>query len=37
MMKIEDKIDQSRGDRRVSQTVHRGEKTLDFDSIPYYE
>jgi hypothetical protein len=26
-MKIEDKIDQNRGDRRVSHAVHRGEKT----------
>jgi hypothetical protein len=32
MMKIEDKIDQNRGDRRVSHTVHRGEKNLDFGS-----
>jgi hypothetical protein len=25
-MKIEDKIDQTRGERRVSHAVHRGEK-----------
>jgi hypothetical protein len=25
-MKIEDKIDQNRGDRRVSHVVHRGKK-----------
>jgi hypothetical protein len=31
MMKIEDKIDQNR-DRRVSHTVHRREKNLDFGS-----
>jgi hypothetical protein len=27
-MKIEEKIDQNRGDRRVSHAVHRGEKNL---------
>jgi hypothetical protein len=34
-MKIEDKIDQTRGDQRVSHKVHHGEKTLyfDFDTI----
>jgi hypothetical protein len=31
-MKIEDKIDQTRGDRRISHAVHRGEKILDFGS-----
>jgi hypothetical protein len=36
-MKIEDKIDQTRGDRRISHAVHRGEKILDFGSIPCYE
>jgi hypothetical protein len=37
-MKIEDKIDQNRGDRRVSHVVHRGEREIiDFGSIPYYE
>jgi hypothetical protein len=36
-MKIKDKIDQTRGDRRVSHAVHRREKTLDFDSMPCYE
>jgi hypothetical protein len=30
MMKIEDKIDQNRGDCRVSHTVHRGEKIPRF-------
>jgi hypothetical protein len=34
-MKIEDKIDQNRGDRRVSHAVHRREKTLDFGSYIY--
>jgi hypothetical protein len=29
-MKIEDKIDQTRGDRRVSHAVHRGEKNPRF-------
>jgi hypothetical protein len=36
-MKIEDKIDQNRGDHMVSHVVHRGEKILDFGSISYYE
>jgi hypothetical protein len=37
-MKIEDKIDQNRGYRRVSHAVHCGErKNLDFGSIPCYE
>jgi hypothetical protein len=36
-MKIEDKIDQTRGDRRVSHAVHCREKTLDFGSISCYE
>jgi hypothetical protein len=30
MVKIKDKIDQTRGDRRVSHTVHRGEKNPRF-------
>jgi hypothetical protein len=36
-IKIEDKIDQNRGDRRVSHVVRRGEKNLDFDFIACYE
>jgi hypothetical protein len=36
-MKIENKIDQNRGDRRVSHAVDRGEKILDFGSISCYE
>jgi hypothetical protein len=37
-VEIEDKIDQNRGDRRVSHVVHRGEREIiDFGSIPYYE
>jgi hypothetical protein len=30
MMKIEDKIDQNRGDHRVSHALHRGEKNPRF-------
>jgi hypothetical protein len=37
MIKIEDKIDQNRGDRRVSHVVHREKTPLDFGSIPCYE
>jgi hypothetical protein len=37
-MKIEGKINQTRGDQRVSHAMHRGEKkTLDFGCIPCYE
>jgi hypothetical protein len=36
-MKIKNKIDQNRGDRRVSHAVDRGEKILDFGSISCYE
>jgi hypothetical protein len=32
-MKIEDKIDQNRGDRMVSYAVRRGKKLIDFSSI----
>jgi hypothetical protein len=30
MMKIKDKIDQNKGNRRVSHAVHRGEKNPKF-------
>jgi hypothetical protein len=36
-MKIKDKIDQNRGDYRVSHVVHHEKKILDFGSIPYYK
>jgi hypothetical protein len=36
-MKIEDKINQNKEDRRVSHIVHRREPPLDFGSIACYE